>query len=831
MARDEAYREAEQKIEAARQSGANELYLGGMSLTELPEALGQLTQLLLLYLSNNRLTALPEALGQLTQLQKFHVSNNQLTELPEALGRLTHLQIFHVSNNQLTALPEGLGRLAATGKLGELYLHNNEALGIPPQILGPSDKILVSDNNRQLPEAKQLKPKPPVEMADYLLDHACGRLRPSNEAKLLVVGPGGHGKSSLIEYLVQQTFFKGKLPTEGIVITPWQVATRDQNPVQLNIWDFGGQEIQHSTHEFFLTDRSIYLLVCCARDDEAAKQGLYYWLDLIHLVAPEAPVIVALSKQDEIEYFVNDAADLKRLHPKLVDFIPVSCEPKSGKPDNRERLMELIEDTVRRELPHIRYRLPSAWVKVKEGLEKKGLDYLSYADFAEQCSTAGIKDADDQRELANILHALGTMLNYSDRLPLEQTHILNPRWVTEGVYAVALAPEVRAAGGVLNDLLLNRLLSAECHVGRYPASAQQFIRQMMLTFKLCYPLGARGGVMEYLVPNALPEDEPKDLLEITDALRFEIRFPRILPTGMMSRFIVAMHDQATTRHRWRLGLVGKLQGHPFSVTAHQKERVFRIAVGGTGRTRVSALDQIRQELAVIFREKKGLEVEEYTFPPGRRNAEGYKFAELLEAERAGQLEIWVGGGVGNVNVREWLDGVTDSVARRRYQSEVSARQGMFGELDMARMSIGFVERLEVTMGDDKSIQNSGSISGQARLSTGNEVNQGDQVQAILSGPAADLRKQLMELRKAVAELRGGGASAEDCDVAEDAVAKIEGALQKPQVPSSRKEAKGAMATLKGLADGFGNVAKIGGSFAKILGQAHPFIDKVFQQIT
>jgi hypothetical protein len=31
------------------------------------------------------------------------------------------------------------------------------------------------------------------------------------------------------------------------------------------IWDFGGQEIQHSTHQFFLTTRSLYLLVVDAR--------------------------------------------------------------------------------------------------------------------------------------------------------------------------------------------------------------------------------------------------------------------------------------------------------------------------------------------------------------------------------------------------------------------------------------------------------------------------------------------------------------------------------------------------------------------------------------
>jgi len=45
MARDEAYRNAEAKIKAARRTGATELNLSGLDLSELPESLGQLTQL------------------------------------------------------------------------------------------------------------------------------------------------------------------------------------------------------------------------------------------------------------------------------------------------------------------------------------------------------------------------------------------------------------------------------------------------------------------------------------------------------------------------------------------------------------------------------------------------------------------------------------------------------------------------------------------------------------------------------------------------------------------------------------------------------------------
>src|SRR3989304_1657042 len=117
MARNLAYYRAEKKIEYARRFKTNILDLSVSlweapqnfpRLTELPDSLGQLTQLQFLNLSRNQLTGLPEWLGSLTRLKELDVSSNKLANLPNSLTQLTKLEMLDLSSNQLMKLPRWL---------------------------------------------------------------------------------------------------------------------------------------------------------------------------------------------------------------------------------------------------------------------------------------------------------------------------------------------------------------------------------------------------------------------------------------------------------------------------------------------------------------------------------------------------------------------------------------------------------------------------------------------------------------------------------------------------------------------------------------------------
>jgi hypothetical protein len=194
MVRDQAYREAEKRIEAARRSGAKELDLSNkldipddVKPTELPKTLRQRTELMIL----NRLTTLPESLGQLTQLQSLGLNYNQLTDLPASPAQLEHLEKLTLDNNPLN--PE----------LAEAYKQGLDAVKA------------------------------------YLRAKAEAQIT-LNEAKLILIGEGEVGKSCLLGALRGDPWKEGRPTTHGIEIKLVKVTDPDsKKEITLNGWDFG----------------------------------------------------------------------------------------------------------------------------------------------------------------------------------------------------------------------------------------------------------------------------------------------------------------------------------------------------------------------------------------------------------------------------------------------------------------------------------------------------------------------------------------------------------------------------------------------------------------
>ena len=219
------------------------LNVAGNKLMALPKSLGQLAQLKRLNIGANQIKSLPGSLSRLTRLQEISAPSNQINEVPEFIGKLTHLRVLNLEGNKLTEIHESLRQLAS---LDGLYLDSNELLDIPKEILGPN-----------LSESGEKRTASPASILDYYFRTRRGR-RPLNEAKLILVGRGGGGKTCLIKRMVANTFDEHEQETPGIQVQPWEIILPAGDAVRLHVWDFGGQRILHGAHQFFLTERTLY---------------------------------------------------------------------------------------------------------------------------------------------------------------------------------------------------------------------------------------------------------------------------------------------------------------------------------------------------------------------------------------------------------------------------------------------------------------------------------------------------------------------------------------------------------------------------------------------
>ena len=422
--------------------------------------------------------------------------------------------------------------------------------------------------------------------------------RPLNEGKLILVGRGEVGKTSLVRRLVENDFNDDESKTQGIRITNW-ILPFGKGKVRLNIWDFGGQEIMHATHQFFMTERSLYLLVLNGREG-GEDVDAEYWLKHIQSFGGESPVIVVQNKITQHPFDLN-YRELRSRYPQIRGFIKTDCKDQTGLLELRTSIEAVVDS-----MPEIRLQFPIDWFKVKERLESMESEYLSYQKFVELCIQEGIKDEGDRDTLAFALHCLGIALNYRGDLRLRETSILKPEWITQGIYNILNSRKLAEHQGELALKELDEILPK----ARYPSHTHSFLLELMCKFSLCFPF--RDQADRYLIPELLGKEEPETVatFQTEHCLNFEYHYG-VLPEGLLPRFIVRSHTLSQGQPRWRSGVILTYQDCAALVKSNAIDRRVMIRVmGGDVDGRRNLLAIIRYDFDVIHAQfKDRLEVQ------------------------------------------------------------------------------------------------------------------------------------------------------------------------------------------------------------------------------
>ncbi|MBD2459738.1 leucine-rich repeat domain-containing protein [Oscillatoria sp. FACHB-1407] len=551
------------------------LYLSNNQISDL-KPIEALTNLTLLYLYNNQISDLKpiEALTNLTQLSLY---NNQISDL-KPIEALTNLTLLYLSNNQISDLKP----IEALTNLTLLDLENNRITEIPVAIaqLNQLDKLDLRGNPISIPP-DILAPKPGETRPDArpILDYYFRTQDPNQtthlyEAKILIVGEGGSGKTSLARKLLDPDY---KLPsetedtsTQGIDILRWEFTGRNQQHYQVNLWDFGGQEIYHQTHQFFLTERSLYLLVADSRKEDTDH---YFWLNIIRLLSNDSPVLLIQNEKQNRTCNLNLRelrAEFESLRPPL----STNLADNRGLSEVQTAIQHNLEDLLPNGIP-----FPNSWLNVRYALENDGRNYIDFADYRDICHYHGITRHEEMCDLSHFLHSLGICLHFQKDPVLRHRLILKPNWGTTAVYKILDNPKVKQQlGQFCNDDLNNIWQSHQYADMRYE------LLQLMKEFKVCYEIPRRQG--NYIAPHLLSPTPPDYIWDNSQNLILRYRYQGFMPKGILTRFIVEMHelienvsdpDQALV---WRHGVVLNQGRARAEVIERSHDREIRIRLSG-----------------------------------------------------------------------------------------------------------------------------------------------------------------------------------------------------------------------------------------------------------
>ena len=558
------------------------LLLHANQLTQIPSELCQLPSLQLLSLGDNQLTQLTPELCQLPSLQELYLDNNQLTQIPPELGELASLQKLYLGSNQLTQLPPELGELAS---LQELYLGSNQLTQLPPELgeLASLQTLSLDSNPDLLTPPPEIIAQGTQAVLSFLQElHRENILR--YEAKLILVGEGGTGKSSLLRAFRGENFNRSLKTTHGIEVSTLILPhpALPAQSLQLNTWDFGGQDIYRATHQFFLSKRSLYLVVWNAR--LGGEQGrLDYWLSTIRVLAPDAPVLLVATHIDERAPDLN-IPQYRADYPQIVEVLQVSNNTGIGINELKQAVAKYAAT-----LKLMGQPWPMSWVEVERELVANPQHHISAATYTDLCMAKGVHAELAQGSLGSYLHDLGKILYFRDDPILKDIVILKPNWVTKAISFALEDEATRSRYGILEHAELPRIWSADEQNQRYDPALYPLFLRLMERFDLCYQIDPQSSwkhATRSLIPQFLPYQPPLSLptwtaqdmkagkvhVEMTYRLDF-------VPAGILSWFIVRTHRYTCNLH-WRDGVMLSYQDHVARVELFLRRNELHLEVWG-----------------------------------------------------------------------------------------------------------------------------------------------------------------------------------------------------------------------------------------------------------
>ena len=507
-----------------------ELILSGTKITDL-SPLAKLDQLTELDLSGTQITDL-SPLAKLDQLTQLILNYTQITDLspPEKLINLRSLRLTALEQHNIR-FPLSIARLP---NLKSLVLYQSDFQNLPTALTDQISNCL--QDLRNYVACLQNEDFPP----------------PYRQAKIILLGNGRVGKTSLVKALCDQEFDIEERSTDQITVRDWKLygvkpELLQDRPLNVKIWDFGGQDIYMTTHRLFLRTTAVFLLVWDSETENSKDHEdghgltfenyrLEHWVDYLKTVS-KGPVIVV---QNKVDVPVQRYAGYEELLKKQYASIRHPHQYVSAKQDHKTGLPKLRNEIVAacNTLPDIGKPFPKSWQEVKDHLQQITDPKIDKIRYLEICKDFGLNESMAET-LLTFLHNSGDLYYLQNTEP-EQI-ILDQQWAIDAVYAIFNRKNKcyqRLQQSRSQYFTRKDLADYVWNEKGYSKEEQNKFIQFMISTKTCFEYS--NGT--YVAPQLLSPDRPQKLSQRAEwknpngpALSFRFNF---LHQGIIETFIV-----------------------------------------------------------------------------------------------------------------------------------------------------------------------------------------------------------------------------------------------------------------------------------------------------
>jgi internalin A len=449
-----------------------------------------------------------EPLRGLTSLQQLNCSSTQVSDLEP----LVDLPTLAIVSCQILKLREFPRKLLFSQSLQTLRLYGGSIPDIPEEAFssGASD-FLDSFQYNSLPSLRA-----------HVLDLEEAAI-PIKSVKILVLGNGLVGKTQLCRHLAGEPFDPSVPSTHGIAVR--DITAGSDDGATYVLWDFGGQDIYHSTHTLFMRTAAVFVLLWTPEQEALVgsddndplhrRHPLSYWLDYVRTLGrSDAPVLVVQSQCDT----AAQAAAMPPVERGLLESFgflrPLTFSARTRR--NAASLQEALADanaylrdrdgisTIGKGRHQVWQQL-EAWRQEDQQLPAQERQHrtLSQQLFTSLCEQTG--GVSSPEALLQFLHNKGVVFHspelFQDRIILDQS------WALDAVYAVferdSTYPLIRANDGRLTPSLLANTVWQD-----YEPEAQKLFLSLMGTCGILFPYRKAdadlGLEASYLAPDLLP---------------------------------------------------------------------------------------------------------------------------------------------------------------------------------------------------------------------------------------------------------------------------------------------------------------------------------------